>query len=491
MTSTTLRIRRAGLLGLALLLLPLPARAQDAGLETAQRLSQAFSKVARRATPAVVFIEVEREVEGSGAVPFEFNDPFDLFNDDFFERFFRHRMPQGRPHSQPRQRPHFKQRGQGSGFIVSRDGTILTNNHVVGGADTIRVKLPDGRQFSAKVVGTDPQTDVAVIRLEGDVGDLPTLPLGDSDRLQVGEWVLAVGNPFGLAQTVTAGIVSAKGRSRMGIVDYEDFIQTDAAINPGNSGGPLLNLRGEVVGINTAIFSRSGGYQGIGFAIPVNLARRVEQQLVETGKVTRGYLGVLIQDLTPELAESLGISGRKGVVVSEVSQGSPAAEAGLEVGDVILSLDGKTVEDVNWLRNTVSMTPPGTAVRLRVFRDGSERELSVTLGTLPANASAQSQSREAEEGSAFGITAGELTPDLAKQLGLPLGQGVVVRSVDPDSPAALAGISPGDVIVRVGSTEVHSLADYQKAMGEAEKAGRVLLLVKNRQGARFVVLSTR
>lgn len=291
---------------LCLVALGLPASAQDApDVQAAEQLSSAFSRVAKRALPSVVFIEVEREVEGHvSAGDSQFNDPFDLFNQNFFERFFRDRTPNRTPNQPDSRRPHLKQRGQGSGFIVSPDGTILTNNHVVGDADTIRVKLPDGRIFPADVVGTDPHTDVAVIKLKGDISGLPALPLGDSNRLRVGGWVLAVGNPFGLSQTVTAGIVSAKGRSSVGIADYEDFIQTDAAINPGNSGGPLLNLRGEVVGINTAIFSRSGGYQGIGFAIPIALAQRIEEQLVRTGEVTRGYLGVMIQDLTPDLADS-------------------------------------------------------------------------------------------------------------------------------------------------------------------------------------------
>ncbi|HBP17220.1 MAG TPA: serine protease [Planctomycetes bacterium] len=470
-----------------------PAVAQDASqdLQAAERLSNAFSSVSQKVLPSVVFIEVEREVAGQlGTGPGGFNDPFDLFNDDFFERFFRRRMPEGSPKRQEPQQPRYRQQGQGSGFIVGADGTILTNHHVVGDADKIRVKLPDGRSFEAEVVGTDPQTDVAVIKLKGKVSGLPALALGDSDRLRVGEWVVAVGNPFGLSQTVTVGVVSAKGRSRVGIVDYEDFIQTDAAINPGNSGGPLVNLRGEVVGINTAIFSRSGGYQGIGFAIPIKLAGKIRKQLEANGKVTRGYLGVLIQDLTPELAQSFGITARRGVVVSEVTPDSPAAKAGLQVGDVIRKLDGREATDVGWLRNAVSMTAPGSRVKLTVLRDGAERELTVELGTLPAQSPPNATSGSAESSTSdFGIVAGELTPEEANRLGHALGSGVLVRSVEPNSPAALAGIQPGSLITRVGSTHVTSLATYRTAMAEAKKAGRALLLVKDGRGARFVVLS--
>jgi len=276
----------------------------------------------------------------------------------------------------------FQQRGQGSGFIISKDGYILINNHVVGDADLIKVKLSDGREFKAKVIGTDPQSDVAVIKI--DATNLPVLRLGDSDKLEVGEWVIAIGNPFGLSQTVTVGVVSAKGRSRIGINDYEDFIQTDAAINPGNSGGPLVNIHGEAVGMNTAIFSRSGGYMGIGFAIPINMAKAIKDQLLKKGKVTRGWLGVVIQDIDEELAKSFGLEKTEGVLIAEVSEGSPAEKAGLKQGDIILRLNGKKVDDLGELRNKIALTAPGTKVKLEVLRENKRRTIQVTIGEQPA-----------------------------------------------------------------------------------------------------------
>ncbi len=301
-------------------------------LAVAQALSRAFAAVVKKAAPAVVFIEVEKTVVRKEPHPFPFGPfPFDFFGDDFMRRFF----PQI-----PRK---FKQRGAGSGFIVSPEGLIFTNNHVVEGADKVIVKLADGRTFKGKVVGRDPQSDVAVLKIKGH--NLPTVPLGDSDKIQVGEWVIAIGNPFGLSHTVTVGVVSAKGRSGLGITDFEDFIQTDAAINPGNSGGPLLNIRGEVIGMNTAIFSRSGGYMGIGFAIPINIVKLVAEQLVEKGKVVRGWLGVVIQDLTPALAQEFGLERTEGALVAEVLKGSPADRAGLRPGDVIVGYEGKPVKN--------------------------------------------------------------------------------------------------------------------------------------------------
>jgi serine protease Do len=310
----------AGLVMFGLVLhLRVQAAEPDDEITALQHLSTGFTRVAKRTLPAVVFIQVEKNVE-RGRGPGEFNNPFDLFNDEFFHRFFGERF-----HRQPRQ---YKQRGLGSGFIVSHDGYILTNHHVVGDAEHIMVKLADGREVKAKLVGTDPKSDVAVIKIKGD--DLPVLPLGDSDTLEVGEWVVAIGNPFGLTHTITVGVVSAKGRSGMGIEDYEDFIQTDAAINPGNSGGPLINLQGKVIGINTAIYSRSGGYMGIGFAIPINMVKAIEQQLIASGKVTRGYLGINIQDLSEDLANSFGLKTTKGVLVADVVENSPAAKGGLK-----------------------------------------------------------------------------------------------------------------------------------------------------------------
>jgi len=329
-----------------------------------------FVEVARATRPAVVNISTTKVIKyrGGPSTPF-FDDPFfrHFFGDDFFREF---RIPRER-----------REQSLGSGVIVNQDGYIVTNNHVVEGASEIKVLLGDNREFSGRVAATDPRTDVAVIKISEH--NLPTILWGDSDRLQVGEWVLAIGNPFGLTQTVTAGIISATGRANVGIADYEDFIQTDAAINPGNSGGALVNVRGELIGINTAIFSRSGGYMGIGFAIPSNMVREVMESLVKKGKVTRGWLGVQIQPLTPELAEKFGLKDTRGILVSDVSENSPAAEAGMKRGDIILEFDGKRVEDPVHLRNGVAHTEPGKKVPVKIWRKGKEMVLNVKIEELP------------------------------------------------------------------------------------------------------------
>jgi serine protease Do len=342
-------------------------------LEALKRTSKAFSKVAKSASPAVVFVKVEKTIERDGNLRFH-NDPFDLFNDEFFRRFFAPRRPEQR-------KKKYREMGQGSGFIISKDGYILTNNHVIGDADKIMVKMYDKRELEAEVVGTDPRSDVAVIKIKE--SNLPFLSLGNSDLLDVGEWVIAIGNPFGLIETVTVGVISAKGRSTLGLADYENFLQTDAAINPGNSGGPLINLEGKVIGINTAIFSRSGGYMGIGFAIPINMAKKIKDQLIKTGKVTRGYLGIVIQELTEDIADSFALKNDKGLIVAEVSEDSPADKAGLKQGDIILKLNGDRVEGIGPFRNKISMTPPGTKVNLNIYRDGKIIDKKVTTGDLP------------------------------------------------------------------------------------------------------------
>jgi len=468
----------------------LPAFAgPDPAIEAARNLGHAFTQVAHAATPAVVFIKVERAVEEGQA--HRYNDPFNLFNDEFFERFFHHRMPEHRPPA-PHGRRKYVQYGQGSGFLIGSDGIILTNHHVVGDADRIRVRLSDGREFPAKLVGTDPKSDVAVIRIQAQ--NLPHLELGDSDRIEVGEWVVAVGNPFGLAETVTAGIVSAKGRSRMGISDYEDFIQTDAAINPGNSGGPLLNLDGQVIGINSAIYTRSGGYMGIGFAIPINLARGIEEQLLHGGKVERGYLGVLAQDLTPELAQSLAVKAEKGALIGSVTKGSPAAAAGLEEGDVVVAIDGRPVDGSNTLRNDIGMLRPGTIVKLAVQRGADRLTIPVKIGSLSeaeaesGTASKQTASKQAQ---VLGLSVKPLTAQFAAQHGYANDAGVVVASVEPGSVAAMAGIRPGNLIVSVNRTRVKSLADFDKALQQNVKSGRVLFRLREGDQAWYVVLSLR
>jgi len=415
-----------------------------------------------------------------GGRPPGLNDPFGHFDDEFQRRFFRGRKPQ-------RQRPQKNvERGQGSGFIISEDGYILTNNHVVGDVDKMTVELKDGRKFTnARLIGTDPESEVALIKIEGN--NFPVLPLGDSDQMEIGDWVIAIGNPFGLSETVTVGVVSAVGRSNVHIADYESFIQTDAAINPGNSGGPLINLDGKVIGINTAIVSQSGGYMGIGFAIPINMAKAIEEQLRDGGKVSRGFLGVYGQDVTSDLAQMLELKEPGGVVVSNVEKGSPADEAGLRTRDVLLELNGKKIQSYDAFRNEIATIRPGSAVRLNGLRDGKPLELKVTLAERPGAVARAQKSAERPEQS-LGIQVQNLTKDLADQLGYPLGEGVVVTAVQPGSPAAEQGIQRGDLILSVNNRNVTDADQFADALKLAKKAGKVLLLIKREEASQFVVI---
>lgn len=453
-----------------------PARADD-GVESLRQAGKAFSSVAKKVSPAVVFISVEK-VEEVGRNRQGF--PFD---DDFFRRFFDQPFPEGDPGNQPRRR---RVQGQGSGFIVSSDGYILTNNHVVGDADEVIVHLQDGRELKARQVGSDARSDVAVIKVDADE-DLPVLELGDSEQLEVGEWVLAIGSPFGLSHSLTAGIVSAKGRSSVGITDYENFIQTDAAINPGNSGGPLVDLNGKAVGMNTAIFSRSGGYMGIGFAIPINMVRNIMDQLIDSGQVTRGYLGVLIQDLTQELAESFGLNTHRGVLIASVNEDSPAAQGGLKQGDVVIRFDGHEVTSVGPFRNRVSMVTPGSVVTMTVMRDGKEVDLEIEIGTLPDEVGVAA-APEQESLDALGFAVQTLTPELAERFELEDTTGVVVSSVDNGSPAFQAGLRPGMVIAEVNRTSVSNVKTFNEAISKSGDGGPVLLLVKDQRGSRYIAL---
>lgn len=463
-------------LGLLVLFLPVWVQAQPGVPSAARELSNAFTDVSRRALPAVVYITVEKTVEAQGRSPL--NNPFDFFGEEFFERFFRGRVPEGQ---QPRE---FRQQGQGSGFLISSDGIILTNNHVVGDANRVTVRLADGREFTAKTLGTDPPSDVAVIKIEG--SELPVLSMGTSAAMEVGDWVIAAGSPFGLTQSITVGVVSAKGRSRLGITDFEDFIQTDAAINPGNSGGPLINLRGEVIGLNTAIFSRSGGYMGVGFAIPIDMVKTVKDQLIAGGKVVRGSLGVRIQELTRPLAESLHLQTAEGVLVADVLRNSPAARAGLRRGDVIVALNSKPVQDGGQLRNTIAMTPPGTRITLQVLRDSTRREIPVELGELPHEQTARAGEESPQPPARLGFNVQPLTPDVAKQLGASATEGVVVQQVDPRSEAYQAGLRPGMIILQVNRQEVTDVEAFREAVGQADAAHRVLLLVQTPQATRYI-----
>lgn len=450
-----------------LLTLCAPAIAQlpAPGVARLQEFSDALVDVSARVKPGVVTVFSEKVVNATN--PFE-GMPF---QDPFFRRFFQMPEPRGERREQ----------GLGSGVIVSKEGYVLTNNHVIDGAEKIRVELSDDRSFDAKVVGKDPKSDVAVLKIEGK--NLPVVPFGNSDDLRVGEWVLALGNPFGLQHTVTAGIVSAVGRGNVGIVDYEDFIQTDAAINPGNSGGALVNLRGELVGINTAIATRSGGYQGVGFAIPINMARNILDQLVETGRVSRGFLGVIIQDIDENLADAMGLDGTRGVLIGEVQEDSPAEKAGIERGDVVLSVDGRDVGSTDELRNRIAQTLPGTDVRLKVLRNGKERTIRVKLGELDQDSPVTAAESVSD---VLGMDVQAMTPDLAARLGVNDADGVVVTDVKPGGPAQRGGIRRGDLVIEVNRKPVRSVKDYGAALKGVGKGDSVLLLVR-RGGRTFFV----
>src|SRR6266480_3948197 len=432
-----------------------------------------FVNLAKKMKPLVVNISTTQVGEGRGS-PQEFGSPFggdeDPFN-DFWRRFFGGPVPRG-----PQ-----RQRSLGSGFIIDSDGSILTNNHVVENATKIVVKLSDDQEYDAKVIGRDQKTDIAVIKISAK-GNLPSANLGDSDKLDVGEWVVAIGNPFGLDSTVTSGIVSAKGR-HIGQGPYDNFIQTDASINPGNSGGPLLNLRGEVVGINTAIFSRSGGNIGIGFAIPTNLVKGVLPQLKNKGKVVRGYLGTVIQRVTPELADTLGLKSPHGALVAETTKGGPAEHAGIRTGDVIVEFNGKEIKDSADLPLQVASVAPGKTVEVKILRDSKEMTLPLTVGEMKENEVVAST----EEGD-FGLAVQTVTPEVAENLGLDRAEGVVVTSVKPGSPADEAGLQRGDVITQVNRSPVRSVADYNREVGKTGKGKSLLLLVKRGDGSLFLAL---
>jgi serine protease Do len=478
----------AALLTLLIVVTPLPAFGQEGGIDNLRETGKAFASVARAVSPSVVYIQVESRApaSGKGESPSPFGERWP-FDDDFFRRYFGEEFP-GLPRREAPQgeRPAL---GQGSGFIYAAEADsgntyIMTNNHVVANADEIRVTLQDGRNFAATVKGRDPKSDVAVIAIQA--SGLPALRLGDSAKLEVGEWVIAIGNPFGLSHTLTVGVVSAKGRTSLGISDYEDFIQTDAAINPGNSGGPLVNLDGEVVGINTAIFSGSGGYMGVGFAIPINLARQIAQQLLETGEVTRGYLGIVIQQLTPELAESFGIDQTGGILIAQVSANSPAATAGLRQGDVIVAYQGEPVNDIGSFRNRVSLTLPDSRAELTIIRNGKRQTVAVTIGRLPDDEPvARGSTQSTDE---LGLTVQTLSEELAEQLGAEPGKGVVVTDVAPGSPAARAGIRQGVIIIQVNRKAVNTAAEFKRAVAASREDRSVLLLVRQGDAQQYIVL---
>ncbi len=432
---------------------------------------QSYADVVDQVAPAVVTVRSSKQVKAPQQFPF--------FNSPFFQQFFGGAAPQ-QPSTEV-------EHALGSGVVVRSDGYILTNDHVISGSQDIRVDLSTHQTYSAKVIGADAPSDLAVLKISAN--NLPVLHLGDSDQVRVGDVVLAVGNPLGVGESVTSGIISAKNRATgLGSGSFEDFLQTDAAINRGNSGGALVNTRAELIGINSQIISSSGGFMGLGFAIPSNMANKVMQQLISKGKVTRGMLGVEVQRMTSDLAASMGLKQVQGVLISSVAPGGPAARAGLKSGDVILQLNGKDVDDPNVLRNEVAATAPGVTVTLTILRDGKQQQVHATLGELtPQTAqAAQAQGGTGAGAGRLGIAVAPLTPDIAAQLNLPAGTvGVVVASVSPDGPAAQAGIQAGDVIQQVNHQPVHTPADVRSAL--AKSGNRPPLLVIDRNGQTLYV----
>ncbi len=434
-----------------------------------------FSRLVKKAKPSVVNISTVKIIKGRRLVPswpfrgpFGQNDPFK----DFFDRFFKDQIPK-----------EYRQKALGSGFIIDREGHILTNNHVVEQTDEIMVKLADEKEYSAKIIGRDPKTDLALIKIDTD-HELVPLPLGDSDKLEVGDWVVAIGNPFGLGNTVTCGIVSAKYR-HIGTGAYDNFIQTDASINPGNSGGPLLNTKGEVIGINTAIFSQSGGSIGIGFAIPINMAKDLLPQL-KKGKVVRGWLGVMIQKITPELKEKLGLKDEKGALVADVTRGGPADKAGIKRGDVIISFDGKKIEEMNDLPYIVASTPVNKVVTVEVIRKGKNKKFRVKIGRLKEEGKAQAEETEGKP--ELGMTVEQLTPQLAQRLGVRESTGLVVVQVEASSPAAEAGIMARDIILEIDQEPLHNLDEFHKKIGKYDKGDTILFLIKRGDATLYLTL---
>lgn len=434
-----------------------------------KEISKAFTNVAKIASPAVVYIQAELIDERDNMTDtMQQQDPF---SDDFFNRFF------GSPY---RKAPKPRSISQGSGFFVTEQGHILTNAHVIKGARKVTVILADGREMSAEVVGFDTSTDVGVLKVEGK--KFPFVKLGDSELVEVGEWVVAIGSPFQLQATVTVGVISAKGRQNLRITDFEDFIQTDAAINPGNSGGPLLNLQAEVIGINTAIVSKAGGYMGIGFAIPSNMAKHIMDQLIENGSVTRGYLGVALQPLDQDMADAFNLERPEGALVADVVPNSPADKAGLKSGDIITEYNNTPVKSIGSFRNQISMLKPGSKVTLKVNRNGKTLTLTATLTAYADEVAGSGLVQK------LGMEVEPLNPDLAHKLGYSAqDEGLVVTKVKPGSTAAMAGIRPGFLIMAINHKKVTTLDSFNKALEET-KNNRILILAKQGNITRFYSL---
>jgi serine protease Do len=486
LTPTAAWIRLLVIGGLLGLVLARAASASDADLQVAKALSNTFATVAERVGPCVVHVQSEQVVSrGRGRLPI----PRD--QEDLFRRFF------GEPEDgAPRQ---FRVPSQGSGFILDAEGHVLTNNHVVENAKSITIHLPDKRQYEAEVVGRDPKSDIAVLQIKNPDADLPVCTLGDSAGLRVGEIVIAIGSPFGLDKTVTTGIVSAIGRD-VGMAQYENYIQTDAAINPGNSGGPLINLDGEVIGINTAITSRSGGNNGVGFAIPVNMAKRIVDQLLEFGKVTRGWIGVGIQDIESDMVDAFeGLEDTNGVLITQVGPGMPADQAGIQPGDILLAWNGVELEDTGHLRNLVANTPPGTEVPVRLLRQGETKTVRITPTRQPKQLSLKAGAAGVEEGEVdneslsddWGFEVQSMTPSLAEEFGYEKAEGVLIQRVDPAGPAARANLRPGMLILEVNQQPVSTLEEFVAVLEAAREKDRLLMRVRAGDAARFLVVKRR
>ncbi len=445
--------------------------------QTAQAQQYGFNSLAplvKKLTPSVVNISTTSVSKGRS---FSYESPFegkenDQFN-DFFDKFF--------GDSPERE---FKGRGLGSGFIFSEDGYIITNNHVVERATDIKVILENGEVYHAEVVGTDPKTDLALLKIDPK-RKLPAVRFGNSDGLEIGDWVLAIGNPFGLGNTVTAGIISAKGRS-LGLGSYDDFIQTDAAINPGNSGGPLFNFNGEVIGVNTAIIA---GGQGIGFAIPINMAKVVVAQLRDSGKVVRGWIGVYVQQITPEIAESINLQNHQGALVADVTPGGPAEKAGVQRGDIIVEFNGNAIQDMQELPKSVASYAPGTSTQLKVLRNGETKTLNIKLGELPeevAESSRKLTGKAVEQG--LGLVVQEISPQVQRMFQTDIREGVIITNVEPGSTAENAGLEPGDVIMEINKNKIANIDNYKKSMDSISPGQNVLFLIQRGSNTIYVAL---
>ena len=441
-----------------------------------------FTSVAKEATPAVVSIKVKstpkKQTLSMNPWGSSGEDQDDPFNGDFFRRFFS--IPYGREQdSAPVE-------GQASGFIVSPDGIVITNSHVVSDTSEITVILNDGREFAGKVLGQDPNTDIAVVKIDGK--DLPHISLGNSDNLLPGQWAIAVGNPLGLQATLTVGVISATGRNNLDITRIEDFIQTDAAINRGNSGGPLLNINGEVIGMNTAIVTNNstGGYMGIGFAIPSNMIKNVMEDLIANGEITRGFLGIVMQQMDSSLAKAFNMDKPEGALIAEVAKDSPADKAGIKQGDIVLKYNQQPVTNIATLRNAVALMKPGTILNLTLQRDGKPLDIAINIGAFPKDTPAKASTEPKETKFGFGVQ--DLTPDIAQSLGYKGEKGVIISKVNPSSPAAWAGLKKGILIAAVNQTKVNSVEEFNKVVDAIPSGTPLLLLVKVGDTMRFISL---